>query len=469
MIKAGITHLLTHDQIGITQDIELVVVHFSENADRQAWPRERMTADDLLRQAQIAAHLAHLVLEQPPQRFHQLELQILGQPADVVVALDLDGDPLTGLGINARAGALDHIGVKGALGQVIEGAETLALRLKHPDELSTDDLAFLLGIGNAGELGDEALARMDVLHIDVEALVKEVHQEFGLTLPHEALVDEHAGELIANRLVQQEGQCGRINPARQSQQHPLVAHLGTHISNRFINEGGRGPVGNTAADVINKITDQRHAATGMHHLRVELHAIKTAIVVRHGRFRGVLGVGQTYESRWQRLHGIAMAHPHRRSVIDVGEQIGGIVDVQRRLAVFSPTSGDHRTTQLLHHQLHAVANPQDRDPQIPELRIAQGRSLLVHRARPAAEDDAPRGQSPQLLGAGGVSHHQREHLGFAHAAGDQFRILGTKIKNDDGGLATRGGGISRRRGHRQDRFRSERPDRPSTAGWLHAP
>ena len=69
MIQPSLLDLLTHDQIGIAQDVELLVGHLTEDADRQARAREGMTADDLLRQAEGATHLAHLVLEQLAQRF----------------------------------------------------------------------------------------------------------------------------------------------------------------------------------------------------------------------------------------------------------------------------------------------------------------------------------------------------------------------------------------------------------------
>jgi hypothetical protein len=44
--------------------------------------------DELLRYAQQAPHLAHLILEQLPERLYQRELQVLGEAAHVVVGLD---------------------------------------------------------------------------------------------------------------------------------------------------------------------------------------------------------------------------------------------------------------------------------------------------------------------------------------------------------------------------------------------
>src|SRR3954466_7081243 len=70
---------------------------------------------------QLDAPLAHLVLEQRAQRLDQLELKVLGEPADVVVRLDRR---------RARAAArLDFFRVERALHQVARVAEALRLLL----------------------------------------------------------------------------------------------------------------------------------------------------------------------------------------------------------------------------------------------------------------------------------------------------------------------------------------------------
>ena len=211
MIQPCFLDFLANNQVGITQAIQLLVGDFTQDADGQTRPRERMAAHDLLGQAEAATHLAHFILKQLAQGLHKLELKILGKTTHVVVALDLHRNPFARLGVNVGASAFDHIGVKRALGQVIERSEPLALLFEHPDELGADDLALLFRIGDAVQLADEPLASIDVLHMDVELPIEEVHEELGLTLPHEALVDEHAGELITDRLLEQEGEGGRVN------------------------------------------------------------------------------------------------------------------------------------------------------------------------------------------------------------------------------------------------------------------
>ena len=87
--------------------------------------------------------------------------------------------------------------------------------------------------------------------------------------------------------------------------------------------------------MVDEIADQGHAAGGVHHLWVELNAVELAAVVGNRRFWGVVGVGQARKAIGEGLHRIPMAHPHRRTVVDVGQQIGGVVNKQRGFAVFT--------------------------------------------------------------------------------------------------------------------------------------
>ena len=401
-----------------------------------------MATHDFLGQPETAAHLANLVFKQPAEGLHQLELEILRQATHVVVALDLHRNPLTGFGIDARAGTLDHIGIQGALGQVIEGPKPLALLLKHPDEFSANQLALLLWISHPIELVDETLPGIDVFDIDVKTLVEKLHQKLGLPLTHETLVNEHASELIANCLVQQEGKGGGIDTTREGQQHALLAHLGPHISHGLIDESGRGPVGFALTNVIDEIAQHRHPTGGMDHLRVELHPIQPPLVISHRRLGRVVGMGQSGKACRQALHGITVAHPHGRSILDIGQQVHRVVHKQRRLAVFSAACRHDRTAQLLHHQLHAVANTEDRNAQVPNTRITHRSPGLIHGAGAPTEDDPLGLDGLEFFRRGGVTHHQRKHLGFPHAPGDQLRVLGTKIKDHNRRMATGlGGGI----------------------------
>ena len=106
-VEAGGGQLGAHDRVRLAQQLEPVAGDLADDADAEARPRERLAPHDDLGQSQLAADRPHLVFEQGAQRLDELELEVLGQPADVVVALDVGG-------AGAAAG-LDDVRVERAL------------------------------------------------------------------------------------------------------------------------------------------------------------------------------------------------------------------------------------------------------------------------------------------------------------------------------------------------------------------
>ena len=212
VVEAGLADLVDEDRVGLAQDVELVAVDGAGHADREARAGERMAADEGLRQAKLAAERAHLVLEQLAQRLDQLQVHALGQAADVVVRLDRH---------RRAAGerhALDHVGIERALREELRAADLLRLRLERLDEQAADDLALLLGVVDAVQLAEEQLGGIDVHERDVERAAEQLDDLVGLVQAHQAVVDEDAGELVADRLVDQlrrRPRCRRRRKARR--------------------------------------------------------------------------------------------------------------------------------------------------------------------------------------------------------------------------------------------------------------
>src|SRR5690606_11973263 len=101
------------------------------------------------------------VLEQESEWFDELELEVFGQSANVVVALDVRR-------ATAAAG-FDDVRVKGALNEefnLLACGGLIAKDLgdsafKGPDELAADDLALGFRVGDAVEEAEERLLRVD--------------------------------------------------------------------------------------------------------------------------------------------------------------------------------------------------------------------------------------------------------------------------------------------------------------------
>ena len=89
----------------------------------------------------------------------------------------------------------------------------------------------------------------------MKLIVENFNQSLGLAFAHKALIDKHAGELIANGPVQQKGQSGRVNPARKRQQNSLIANFGSDLADGFFYKGFGGPGGLALTDLVNKIAN----------------------------------------------------------------------------------------------------------------------------------------------------------------------------------------------------------------------
>src|SRR3546814_8315401 len=178
-----------------------------------------MASDEGVGQAQFAAELAHLVLEELAQRLDQLHVYALGKAADIVVALDGDR------GSAGEANALDHVRIERALGQEIGAADLARFLLEHVDKRLADELALGLGIADAGEAGEEQSLGVHMDERDVVMVAEEADDLLGLAEAHQAVIDEDAGELIADRLVDQHRRDGAVDAAGKAANHLPLAHL----------------------------------------------------------------------------------------------------------------------------------------------------------------------------------------------------------------------------------------------------
>ncbi len=134
-----------------------------------------------------------------------------------MVRLDERRDPVLA---TAR---LDDVRVERPLDEEADVAELPCLLLEDADELLADDLALLLRVGNAGEPREEPLLRLHVDERDVEVAAEGLDDLLRLVLAQQAVVDEDARELVADRLVHEERSDGRVDPAGERAQHALRA------------------------------------------------------------------------------------------------------------------------------------------------------------------------------------------------------------------------------------------------------
>ena len=98
-------------------------------------------------------------------------------------------------------------------------AQRLRLLLEQPDELLADDAALELRLGHALEPRQEPVGGVDVDQRHLEVLAEGLHHPLGLVLAQQAVVDEHARQLVAHRAMHEQGRDGRIDAARKRADH----------------------------------------------------------------------------------------------------------------------------------------------------------------------------------------------------------------------------------------------------------
>src|SRR5690606_37841652 len=92
-------------------------------------------------------------------------------------------------------------------------SDLLALFLEHVDEQLADDLALGLRVRHALEGGEVARAGIHTDHLHAEVAPEDTHDLVTLVQAQQAMVDEYAGELVADGLLQQGSDNGGIHTA----------------------------------------------------------------------------------------------------------------------------------------------------------------------------------------------------------------------------------------------------------------
>ena len=123
------------------------------------------------------------------------------------------------------------------------------------------------------------------------------------------MVNEHAGELIADGLGQQCGGHGGIDAAGECEQHLTVADLRAYLLNSAALVIRHRPVADRAADLVEEVMQHLAAIDGMVDLGMELHAIEAALLVADADGRAGGGMSDKAEALRNLRHIVAVAHP----------------------------------------------------------------------------------------------------------------------------------------------------------------
>ena len=249
------------------------------------------------------------------------------------------------------------------------------------------------------------------------------------------MVDEEAGELVANSLVHKRCRHGGVNAAGERTDNAVATDLLANLSDLLLDDVVGGPGGLQASHVVEEVLQGDLAVVGVLHLGVPLHAAELAGLVHECCHGCAGGLCQHLEAFGGLGHGIAVRHPHVLGGGGAGEE-GGVLSADDGVgcAVFAQAGLGHGTAEGLGHDLEAVADTEDRHAGFEEGLITLGGAVGVNRGGAAGKHDGCRVLGEHLLGAHGVGDDFGVDAGLTHASSNELRVLSTVIHHQDGTL-----------------------------------
>ena len=333
----------------------------------------------------------------------------------------------------ARDGhGLDDVGVKRALREELGLARFLRRGLEDINERLADDLALLLRVGDALELREEQLGGVLVLQLHLEVLAEDLLHDLGLAGAQQAVVDEDAGELVADGLVQKRGGHAGIHATAQSKDDALSADLRADVRDGLLQVIAHRPVLAAAADAVDEVAVNLSAARRVDDFGVELKAEDAARAVFDDRVVAVLRGGDDGEILRELGELVAVGVPdleRGREILE--ERAARVVDGEVALAVFALLAFLDLAAVEVREELHAVADAQDGHAELEDGLVRQRRVLRIHAGGPAGEDEAAGLERGDFRRRGVVAQDGGIHVALADAARDDLRVLGTEVEDDD--------------------------------------
>ena len=253
-------------------------------------------------------------------------------------------------------------------------ADDVARRLlEDADELAADDLALLLGVGDPGERAEEALLGVDDDEVDAGRGDEVLLDLLGLARAQQPVVDEDAGQLVADGLLH-EGRGDRgVDAAGQPADDPGLADLRADARRPGPRRRWRRSTRPTSpAPSDEEVLEHLLAERRVQHLGVPLHAVEPALVVLEAGDRGArrrrgdlipAGAADT-ASPWL-IHtdcSVGLPVEQRRRRVETG---AGVPPYSDRPGLLD------RAAERLRHGLEAVAHAEHRHP---GLEAARGRA-----------------------------------------------------------------------------------------------
>ena len=212
-----------------------------------------------------------------------------------------------------RAGRLDDVRIDRALREELHAVELVRLPRRTPRR-TVRPMILRLASGSVDALrAPRGSARSASTRITrtPRCCGERRHDLVAFVEAQQAVIDEHADELLADRPVQQRGDHGGIDAAGQAEQHLARADLRAHARDRILDDVADAPQRLAAADLAHEALQDARALRRVRDLGMELHAVEAPRARRPCR-RGASWpwTAMSTEAGRQRVDAVAVAHPH---------------------------------------------------------------------------------------------------------------------------------------------------------------
>ena len=148
-------------------------------------------------------------------------------------------------------------------------------------------LRFSSGSVTPSSRREEALLRLDVDERHVEVAAERLDHLLRLVLAQQAVVDEDARQLVADRLVDEQRRDRGVDAAREAADDALRADLGADPLDLLLDHRRGRPGGRSAGDAVEEVLEQVLAVRRVAHLGVELDAVEAALSLSSNAATGV--------------------------------------------------------------------------------------------------------------------------------------------------------------------------------------
>jgi hypothetical protein len=426
VVPAAAFHFFADDAVGGAEDREAFGGDFTQNADGEAGAGERLAEDDFFGEAEFEAELADFVFEEAFEGLDEFEFHALGEAADVVVAFDHGG------GVAGDGDGFDDVGIEGSLGEEFGVADFFHGVFEDFDEGASDDFAFAFGFGDAFEALEEEASGVFVVELDFEVLAEDFADDAGFAVAEDAVVDEDAGELVADGLMDEGGGDAGVDSAAEAEDDAFGADLLADFVDGVVDVVVHGPVAAAAADAVDEVADDFSAAGCVDDFGVELEAVEFLCAVFDGGVVGVFGDGDGFEAGGEFGEFVAVGVPDLEGFGQCEEEGAvGVGDFEGAFAVFAFFAAFDFAAEVMGEELEAVADAKDGDAEGEDVFVGQRGFVAIDAGGAAGEDDAVGLEGCNVLGGSVIGENGAVYVGFANTPRNDLRVLRTKIQNNN--------------------------------------